>query len=1134
MKKSPHIFPSFVVIFFLLLFNVSKSYAQNYNEDDKAALRYFLSQPSAVPGKLNLEMLGLQKSVMSTWETDETWLTGEKGSSSIGVVWNKDIPKRIEIVGSGLAWIGKNLAGNMDWSKCTELKTIWCPVNSISGLTVSNNSKLNEIVVYENQLTGKLDLTSCTSLLRLDCDDNQLVGTLDVSHSPNLIWLRCANNQITQLNFKNCDKIVYLICNNNLLPPTIDVTHCKDLEWLLVSDNNIGSLDVTKNPALTILICNNIGISILDVTKNPLLKWLYCNNNSLSILDVTKNPLLEYLTCSSNNLNSLDLAKNTLLKDCRCSDNNITALDVTQCKNLEVLECSQNKIATLNTANPIMNRLVCSDNSLTSLDLSQLPALTTCLCNGNNIANMDITQCSSLVDLDCSDNKISTLHISNPLLKVLNCEFNKLKFSTLPPTSALYNLYTYAPQASFSGTATCYNAGVDLSSEYNINGKITDYKWFDVTSGNETPITTGITATGSGRFTFDATMVNKKLRCKMTNASFPDFSNNNTPLVYEITISQSDVNITTQPQGGVYGTKTQLTAAATGTNLTYQWYKNGVALNGKTSSSCPVGGAGKYYIAIQGTCGIQNSDEIEITKAPLTTSNLLINNKEYDGNTTASVKSWGSLNGVIGNDMVTITQTSVVANFNDAQAGNNKPVTISTLILSGTDAGNYTLVQPVSLNANITKKQITITGLRINDKVYDGNTSATINNQGSLTGIIGSDDVSISNTATIANFANPNASNNKPVTVSAFTLIGANANNYSISQPASITANITKAALTVTANNDNVDEGFDPALYNKGTYTISGFVNHETSAELTTSPSIKISASITSTTPNGIYPEAIQISGATAANYDIIYHFGTLTINVVHNAPLITTISVNGKNANMVNSLCSIVSDCGLPDAFINVMTNIPALVTIDQVQQNPYNYRLSKYGKNIVDVIVTDISYGASRKYTLEISKPIETDLVFYDRFSDVLTVKRQVLDMTFNTVDWYKESRPDDIKIARDPSKGYLQVTQPGNYYAILNGDIRTCMQAVAADALTVMKVYPNPAFANQSITIETGLAQEDVKGAFVTITDLNGTKIGAYQLTNSSVITARAPLKQGVYVIYVSTPANPTLRSIKLLVI
>src|SRR5581483_11237962 len=133
-------------------------------------------------------------------------------------------------------------------------------------------------------------------------------------------------------------------------------------------------------------------------------------------------------------------------------------------------------------------------------------------------------------------------------------------------------------------------------------------------------------------------------------------------------------------------------------------------------------------------------------------------------------------------------------------------VTVTGYTLTGADAGNYTLVEPANLTANITAANLAIGGLTANNKVYDATTGATLSGT-AIVNALGNDVVSVGGTGT-AVFGNKNVGTGKAVTVSGYTLTGADASNYTLVEPANLTANITAANLAIgglTANNKVYD-----------------------------------------------------------------------------------------------------------------------------------------------------------------------------------------------------------------------------------------------------------------------------------------------------------------------------------------
>jgi len=95
-------------------------------------------------------------------------------------------------------------------------------------------------------------------------------------------------------------------------------------------------------------------------------------------------------------------------------------------------------------------------------------------------------------------------------------------------------------------------------------------------------------------------------------------------------------------------------------------------------------------------------ESFEITPATLTISGTIsAKNKVYDGTTDAELDLTGvSLSGIVFNDD-DVSLATPVGTFNSANVGDAIPV-ISGLTLTGADAGNYSLSQPIGLNADIT------------------------------------------------------------------------------------------------------------------------------------------------------------------------------------------------------------------------------------------------------------------------------------------------------------------------------------------------------------------------------------------------------------------------------------------------
>ncbi len=106
-----------------------------------------------------------------------------------------------------------------------------------------------------------------------------------------------------------------------------------------------------------------------------------------------------------------------------------------------------------------------------------------------------------------------------------------------------------------------------------------------------------------------------------------------------------------------------------------------------------------------------------ITPAKLIVAGVTAASKVYDG-TRFALLSGGGIE-VLGRDSVTLVKTDAVGSFDSKDVGTAKPVTATGYALSGADAGNYSLIQPAGLLADITPKALRI--VANNDtRTYDG------------------------------------------------------------------------------------------------------------------------------------------------------------------------------------------------------------------------------------------------------------------------------------------------------------------------------------------------------------------------------------------------------------------------------
>ena len=198
--------------------------------------------------------------------------------------------------------------------------------------------------------------------------------------------------------------------------------------------------------------------------------------------------------------------------------------------------------------------------------------------------------------------------------------------------------------------------------------------------------------------------------------------------------------------------------------------------------------------------------------------------KVYDGGNVAALAAGNyTLTGVIGTDDVSLNNPAT-GTYDTQHVGASKTVSVSGLALTGASAGDYVVntsasaslgtITPASLTAGLTG---TLT------KVYDGGTVATLAPTNyTLTGVIGTDAVSLNNPAT-GTYDTKDVGSSKAVSVSGLSLTGGSAGDYTVN--ASVTANIGEITGGATTSLIKVTDPQAAPLSLAQSYSTSNFNN---------------------------------------------------------------------------------------------------------------------------------------------------------------------------------------------------------------------------------------------------------------------------------------------------------------------
>lgn len=252
---------------------------------------------------------------------------------------------------------------------------------------------------------------------------------------------------------------------------------------------------------------------------------------------------------------------------------------------------------------------------------------------------------------------------------------------------------------------------------------------------------------------------------------------------------------------------------------------------------------------------------VTITKAPLTIT-AAGNSKVYDGTTSAAAVP--TVAGLKGTD----TATNLRETYDTKHVGTGKTLTVvSFTINDGNGGGNYMVTLVPNTSGVITRAPLTITAAT-NTKVYDATTSAAATP--TVSGLKGTDTV----TGLSETYDNKNAGTGKTLSVVSYTVNDGNGGgNYTVTLAPNTTGVITKAPLTIIA--DNQSKLFGTTF----TFTGTEFTAFVLFAGDTVTSVTLTSAGAPAPAPVGSYdivPSAAVGTGL--SNYDITYVNGTMKV----------------------------------------------------------------------------------------------------------------------------------------------------------------------------------------------------------------------------------------------------------------
>lgn len=254
--------------------------------------------------------------------------------------------------------------------------------------------------------------------------------------------------------------------------------------------------------------------------------------------------------------------------------------------------------------------------------------------------------------------------------------------------------------ASYAASGTVGGA-TGLISSHSVSGTTLTYSTTNQTDGTEATITISVTgATNYNNYSIVVTVTAKDKADAGVSITTPPTSKTYGDADFTLTATKS----ASAPDDGTWSwtsTDTAILEIVSGANTAMPTIKvkkadtTGATLTVTYESDTHMGSA---------------SATITVAQKEVTISGITANNKEYDGNTNATVNASGAtITGKVDGDDLTVS-VAAGSTFDSADAG-SRTVTLGTLTLDGTSAGNYTLAtsgNQATATANITVRDLTV------------------------------------------------------------------------------------------------------------------------------------------------------------------------------------------------------------------------------------------------------------------------------------------------------------------------------------------------------------------------------------------------------------------------------------------
>ena len=511
-----------------------------------------------------------------------------------------------------------------------------------------------------------------------------------------------------------------------------------------------------------------------------------------------------------------------------------------------------------------------------------------------------------------------------------------------------------------------------------------------------------------------------------------------------------------------------------------------------SSGSKPIN-AGIYTITVEyGECDdyalTTKTFTIEIYKATLSITGIVIEDKSYDQSTDATIANLGTLLGVATGEEITLVTSNVTAIFKSANANQNAEVLVQGYSLLGDTIANYSFATSYTVYATISKALWSITAPSAKTLSYTGYSLELINGGSGAPITYSLNDGAYSSTIPSAT----NHTNDPYVVKYKFDVDTVNYDTNDVATSGTINVAIAKATV-----------GYELPTAKSLTYTSSA-------QELVTAGSIEIpGASVEYSLNNGTYTTIIP-RGTNAGSYTVKYKFVCDTNN--YNVPAEATINISIAKANPSYTVPTNIetiegrslSQVVLPSGFT---FQDSASTSVGAVGNNTFKVRFTPSDTanyNIVNNIDVTVNVKVRYKLVIECSAGQSTTYTAGSH-GPVITVKanNEIITDGFTPTYAYRLTTSSNYTNNLPVNAGtyYIKINASGYDYSdadevVVTFTINKAVLTVKTSTISIDYNSSTRAWSNISSTISSGVTYSGLIGSDATSITVNGMHNGKYK--------------------------------------